>query len=45
MLLLPNWEQSAGANLEVGWARHIGLAILGPFDLPEEIPAPRRWIL
>lgn len=45
MLLLPNWEQSEGATLEVGWAKHIGLTILGPFDIAEEIPAPRRWIL
>jgi hypothetical protein len=45
MLVLPNWEQSAGTNLEVGWAKHIGLTILGPFDMAEEIPAPRRWIL
>ena len=45
MLLLPNWEQSEGATLEVGWAKHIGLTILGPFDMAEEIPAPRRWIL
>ena len=45
MLVLPNWEQSAGTNLEVGWAKHIGLTILGPFDMAEEIPAPRRWML
>jgi len=45
MLVLPNWEQSEGATLEVGWAKHIGLTILGPFDIAEEIPAPRRWIL
>ena len=45
MLVLPNWEQSAGTNLEVGWAKHIGLTILGPFDMAEEIPVPRRWIL
>ena len=45
MLLLPNWEQSEGTTLEVGWAKHIGLTILGPFDIAEEIPAPRRWIL
>ncbi len=40
-----HWEQSAGTNLEVGWAKHIGLTILGPFDMAEEIPVPRRWIL
>jgi hypothetical protein len=45
MILLPNWEQSEGATLEVGWAKHIGLTILSPFDIAEEIPAPRRWIL
>jgi len=45
MLLLPNWEQSAGTKLEVQWAKCIGLTILGPFDNPEEIPAPRRWML
>ena len=45
MLVLPNWEQSAGTCLEVGWAKRIGLTILGPFDMAEEIPAPRRWML
>ena len=45
ILLLPNWEQSEGTILEVGWAKHIGLTILGPFGMAEEIHAPRRWIL
>lgn len=45
MLILPNWEQSAGTKLEVRWAMHRGLTILGPFDMVEEIPAPRRWML
>ena len=45
MHLLPNWMQSEGTNLEVRWAMFRGLTILGPFDLPEEIPAPRRWML
>jgi len=37
--------ERGGQPSKSGWAKHIGLTILGPFDIAEEIPAPRRWIL
>lgn len=39
LLLLPGWEQSAGARLERDWAIHLNLEIFDPPATPEAIPS------
>ena len=39
VLMLPGWEQSAGARLERDWAIHLGLEVFYPPATPEAIPS------
>jgi len=38
VLMLPGWEQSAGARLERDWAIHLNLEVFDPPATPEAIP-------
>jgi hypothetical protein len=39
VLMLPGWEQSAGARLERVWAIHLNLEVFDPPATPETIPS------